>query len=194
MSNLIITSFRDQSHAVEVLIDLKRRRRDCISDLDRSLIITLVEGRASLEANANQFNGDYIPFAELARSLLSAALALPLTAFTLDTFDDALTLVPGEQSNFQHTRHLPDIPWWEEHFGESFLREVGGVVRAKGTAVLMLLHDQETFWIRRDLIKVGNTMLHTILNAEQNQLIGEILRSGSTRDQKTRPAISASTL
>jgi uncharacterized membrane protein len=191
MSNLITTSFRDQDHAIEALNDLKRRRHNCISDLDQSVIVDLQSGdRARLLFNANQLTADGMTFVELFRSLLSAAFALPLTAFDMRPFDEGSQVVASGQSDFQHDRSLPDTRWWEEHFGESFLREVGFVVKARGAAILMLLHDRETFWIRRDLIAYGNPMLLTILDVEQNRKIGEILQKRSIGGQHSRPSIS----
>lgn len=108
MSNLITTSFRDQNHAIEALSDLKRRRRDCISDLDQAVIVSLENGgRASLRFDANQLTADGTTFTELSRSLLSAAFALPLTAFSMQPFDVVSQIAGTDNPIFSRTEIFP---------------------------------------------------------------------------------------
>jgi uncharacterized membrane protein len=176
LSQLIVLGFRDRFRAAEVLNDLKRRELDWVADLDHAVVVTLDEcRRARVQLSVDLSMGETAAWATLWGSLLSVTLFLPATEIMTQAAN-GIAAAPVTGRNGSRAKYkVPDSSWWKQDVGleDLFLRDVGAVVKERGSAIFMLLHTYEGRLVRKELQNYGNMIIHTTLSADQDRKIGE---------------------
>jgi uncharacterized membrane protein len=192
VSELVVSVFRDQYRAPEVLNDLRRRELAWSSDLDEALAVSLDgQGNTRVYLSIDLSKSEAVSWARMWGSLLSSTIFVPLTGSMAEAAN-GIALFAGRQRHAEVDRCCtpPEAKWWREslHLSENFRRDVAAVMAPGGSAIFMLLRSARAAVALEQLRDYGDTIVHTSLNNDQDDLVFAMLSDGGEEVNHEYPA------
>ena len=192
MSELVVSVFRDQYRAPEVLNDLRRRELAWRSDLDEALAVSLDgQGNTTVYLSIDLSKSEAASWARMWGSLLSSTIFVPLTGAMIDAANGIATFA-GHERRTEPARCCapPEAKWWRErlHLSDNFRRDVAALMAPGGSAIFMLLRSARAAIALEQLRDYGDTIVHTSLNTDQDDMVLAMLTDGREEVNHEYPA------
>ena len=177
MSVLVVSVFRDQQRAPEVLNELRRREPRWVEALDQALVLTLdADGFAKAEISLDLAGCEANSWIRLWSSLLGGALFIHGTHVLIEAAD-SLTCSTSEDCNNSYFRTGQQLKWWRDSvkLSDDFSRDLAAALSAGGSALFILFKASKATDVLPGLRIFGETIVHTSLSHEQDEQLTQLI-------------------
>jgi uncharacterized membrane protein len=180
MSHLIVIGYKDDMYrASRVLDELRALNADWTIDLrDAVAVYRNRHGDLRLDQSYGHTTGEGAGWGFLWGSLIGALLALPVAAAGAATAAGALAVgAIGGGGTLGAIGGAADADWWRDEVGlsETYVRDVGALVRPGGSAIFALLLAYDPAFVVDRLAGYGGTVIQTTLTDAQTARLQKIL-------------------
>jgi uncharacterized membrane protein len=177
VSVLVVSVFRDQQRAPEVLNELRRREPQWAEALDKALVLTLdAGGFAKAEISLDLTGCEANSWIRLWSSLLGGALFIHGTHVLIEAAD-SLTCSKPVDCNNPYFRTGQQLKWWRDSvkLSEDFSRDLAAALSAGGSAIFILFKANRATDVLPGLRIFGETLVHTALSHEQDERLTQFI-------------------
>jgi uncharacterized membrane protein len=185
VSELVVSLFRDQQRAPEVLNELRRRECRWAEELDRALVLTLaVDGQVKAEISLDPTGCEPNSWIKLWSSLLGGALFIH-GAHGLVEAAEGLSCPALVDCHSRRSRTSgQELKWWRDsvRLSDDFRRDLAAALSTGGSAIFILFQSNRVADVLPHLHTFGDTIVHTALTPEQDETLAKLI---GVLDQQT---------
>ena len=191
MSELVVSLFRDQQRAPEVLNELRRHECQWAEELNRALVLTLdVDGHVKAEISLDPTGCEPNSWIRLWSALLGGALFIH-GAHVLVEAAESLACRPLVEFHPTHSRNSnQELKWWRDsvRLSNDFRRDLAAALSTGGSALFLLFHSTKAAAVLPHLRTFGDTIVHTALTPEQDEQVARLV---GALDQQTTESLAS---
>lgn len=191
MSELVVSLFRDQQRAPEVLNELRRRECQWVEELNKALVLTLnVQGHVKAEISLDPSGCDANSWIKLWSSLLGGALFIYGASLLVETAEGLACSAPVDCHQTRSRTPGQELKWWREslRLSEDFRRDLAAALSTGGSAIFMLFQSNSAADVLPHLRTFADTIIHSALTPEQDHQLEQLI--GTHSRQTTESLVS----
>ena len=178
MSELVVSFFRDQQRAPEVLNELRRRECRWVEELDKALVLTLnIRGQVKAEISLDPSGCDANSWIKLWSSLLGGALFIYGASLLVETADGLACSAAVDCHSARPRTPGQELKWWREsvRLSEDFRRDLAAALSTGGSAIFMLFQANSAADVLPHLRTFADTIIHTALTRDQDDQLAQLI-------------------
>jgi uncharacterized membrane protein len=190
VSELVVSLFRDQQRAPEVLNELRRRECQWAEELNRALVLTLdVDGQVKAEISLDPTGCEPNSWIKLWSSLLGGALFIHGAHVLVEAAESLVcpTMVDCHSTRSQTSGQ--ELKWWRDsvRLSDDFRRDLAAALSTGGSAIFILFQSDRATDVLPHLRTFGDTIVHTALTPDQDEELAKLI---GVLDQQTPQSLA----
>ncbi len=189
MSELVVSLFRDQQRAPEVLNELRRREYQWTEELDKALVLKLnvcgyVQAEISLDPTGCEANS----WIKLWSSLLGGSLFISGAHVLVEAAENLTCSTSVACHAISSRTPSQELRWWRDsvRLSDDFRRDLAAALNSGGSALFMLFQSNSAADVLPHLRTFGDTIVHTALTPEQDEQLAKLV---SELDQQSTESL-----
>ena len=190
MSELVVSFFRDQQRAPEVLNELRRREYQWVEELNNALVLT-TNGSVPIKAEISVDPTGCEPhsWVKLWSSLLSGTLFIQGAHVLVEAAESLACSEPRVCQPTYSGSAGQLLRWWRDSVGlsDDFRRDLAAALSSSGSAIFMFFNSTAAAELLPHLGTFCDTIVHATLMPEQDEEVAEFIALQNTLEAELVP-------